>query len=104
MEAAGEWSVLIERARAVLHPAGRFRRLSKPAALRRRFLQRPEMFTSASAIDTACSLGMCAERNAAANMITNGEPSYQKACLHHGRRKSRNALRRLPRAFDAAFA
>lgn len=24
-------------------------------------------------IDTACSLGMCAERNAAANMITNGE-------------------------------
>ena len=24
-------------------------------------------------IDTACSLGMCAERNAMANMITNGE-------------------------------
>ena len=24
-------------------------------------------------IDTACSLGMCAERNALANMITNGE-------------------------------
>ena len=24
-------------------------------------------------IDTACSLGMCAERNAIANMITNGE-------------------------------
>lgn len=24
-------------------------------------------------IDTACSLGMCAERNAVANMITNGE-------------------------------
>ena len=47
MEAAGEWSVLIERARAVLHP----REISpKPAALRRRFLQRPEMFTSASAL------------------------------------------------------
>lgn len=24
-------------------------------------------------IDTACTLGMCAERNAIANMITNGE-------------------------------
>ena len=29
-------------------------------------------------IDTACSLGMCAERNAIANMITNGENSICK--------------------------
>ena len=29
-------------------------------------------------IDTACSLGMCAERNAVANMITNGEVSITK--------------------------
>ncbi len=29
-------------------------------------------------IDTACSLGMCAERNAAANMITNGESKIVK--------------------------
>lgn len=29
-------------------------------------------------IDTACSLGMCAERNAIANMITNGENSIDK--------------------------
>ena len=29
-------------------------------------------------IDTACSLGMCAERNAAANMITNGEKRIKK--------------------------
>lgn len=29
-------------------------------------------------IDTACSLGMCAERNAAANMITNGESCIDK--------------------------
>ena len=29
-------------------------------------------------IDTACSLGMCAERNALANMITNGENSICK--------------------------
>ena len=29
-------------------------------------------------IDTACSLGMCAERNAIANMITNGESQIVK--------------------------
>lgn len=29
-------------------------------------------------IDTACSLGMCAERNAIANMITNGESKITK--------------------------
>ena len=29
-------------------------------------------------IDTACSLGMCAERNAIANMITNGESRINK--------------------------
>lgn len=29
-------------------------------------------------IDSACSLGMCAERNAIANMITNGESQMEK--------------------------
>ncbi|MCI8734275.1 MAG: cytidine deaminase [Clostridia bacterium] len=29
-------------------------------------------------IDTACSLGMCAERNAIANMLTNGENEIEK--------------------------
>ena len=29
-------------------------------------------------IDTSCSLGMCAERNAIANMITNGEHEIDK--------------------------
>jgi cytidine deaminase len=29
-------------------------------------------------IDTACSLGMCAERNAIANMLTNGESKIKK--------------------------
>lgn len=29
-------------------------------------------------IDTSCSLGMCAERNAIANMITNGENQIDK--------------------------
>ena len=38
-------------------------------------------------IDTACSLGMCAERNAIANMITNGENEIDKvvAVMSDGR-------------------
>lgn len=38
-------------------------------------------------IDTACSLGMCAERNAIANMITNGEHEINKlVCVAEGGR------------------
>jgi cytidine deaminase len=38
-------------------------------------------------IDTACSLGMCAERNAIANMITDGESKIVKlvCCFEDGR-------------------
>jgi len=38
-------------------------------------------------IDTCCSLGMCAERNAIANMITNGESEIDKvvAVMSDGR-------------------
>jgi len=38
-------------------------------------------------IDTACSLGMCAERNAIANMITNGENKITRlvCCFSDGK-------------------
>ena len=37
-------------------------------------------------IDTACSLGMCAERNAIANMITNGESKITRlVCCIEGK-------------------
>ncbi len=36
-------------------------------------------------IDTSCALGICAERNAMANMLTNGESNIHKlVCLTHG--------------------
>jgi len=35
-------------------------------------------------IDTSCSLGMCAERNAVANMITNGEQQISKLVCYTG--------------------
>ncbi|ULQ60576.1 cytidine deaminase [Brucepastera parasyntrophica] len=39
-------------------------------------------------IDTACTLGMCAERNAIANMITNGESSIIKLVCYCGEGKT----------------
>lgn len=38
-------------------------------------------------IDTACTLGMCAERNAIANMITNGESKIKKLVCYCGEEK-----------------
>ena len=35
-------------------------------------------------IDTSCTLGMCAERNAIANMITNGESRIKKLVMSDG--------------------
>lgn len=35
-------------------------------------------------IDTLCSLGMCAERNAIANMITNGESKIKRIVCYCG--------------------
>lgn len=42
------------------------------------FLTTKENIYTGVCIDTACSLGMCAERNAIANMITNGEHQIVK--------------------------
>jgi Cytidine deaminase len=38
-------------------------------------------------IDTSCTLGMCAERNAMANMITNGESKIKKLVCYCGEGK-----------------
>lgn len=73
----GEWSVLIERARAVLHP----REISpfvEAGGVAAAILTEAGNVYVGVCIDTACSLGMCAERNAAANMITNGEHRIKK--------------------------
>ena len=58
--------------------------------------------------DTSCSLGMCAERNAIANMITNGENQIVKivVVMSDGKvgmpcRKSSFSLWKLSRTYDA---
>ena len=53
-------------------------------------------------IDTSCSLGMCAERNAIANMITHGESQIRQGGCHHAGRQRGLSLRGLQGIYDAA--
>ena len=55
-------------------------------------------------IDTACSLGMCAERNAIANMITNGEHRIRRVIAVDRSGKVIPPLWHLQRIYDTAYA
>lgn len=87
MEAAKEWNVLIEHARTVLNP----RKISpfvEAGGVAAAILTDSGSVYTGVCIDTACSLGMCAERNAAANMITNGEHRIKKLVCIMGNGKA----------------
>ena len=68
-----EWEMLIRRARAVLNPRS-ISPFVEAGGVAAAILTKSGAVYTGVCIDTACSLGMCAERSAAANMITNGEP------------------------------
>ena len=53
-------------------------------------------------IDTDCSLGMCAERNAISTMITNGEFEIEMVAAVDKRGECTAALRCVQRIYDAA--
>lgn len=80
-----DWEALITAAKAELHP----RRVSEfieaggvAAAIQ---TLRGNIYTGIC-IDSACSLGMCAERNAAAHMLTCGESAIAKiVCINWNR-------------------
>ena len=77
MEAAGEWSVLIERARAVLHP----REISpfvEAGGVAAAILSGSGKIYTGVCVDTCSTLGICAERNAIFQMLTNGENRLTK--------------------------
>lgn len=57
---------------------GKFPPLSMQAELLPRFITKAGNVYVGVCIDTACSLGMCAERNAIASMLTNGESQIDK--------------------------
>ncbi len=71
------WKILYDRARSVQNP-----RTISPfidaGGVAASILTKSGNIYVGVCIDTSCSLGMCAERNAIANMITNGENRIDK--------------------------
>lgn len=71
------WKILYDRARSVQNP-----RIISPfteaGGVSAAILTKAGNIYVGVCIDTACTLGMCAERNAIANMITNGESRIEK--------------------------
>ena len=71
------WKILYDRARSVQSP-----RIISPfieaGGVAAAILTKSGNIYVGVCIDTACTLGMCAERNAIANMITNGESKIEK--------------------------
>ena len=71
------WQILYDRAQSVLNP-----RVISPfieaGSVGAAILTKAGNIYVGVCIDTACTLGMCAERNAIANMITNGENQIDK--------------------------
>lgn len=55
-------------------------------------------------VDGACTLGICAERNAIFNMITNEESEIRRVIAINRDGKAMPPLRCLPRAYDTADA
>lgn len=71
------WKLLYEKAKEKLNP----RRISpfiEAGGVAAAILTEQGNIYTGVCIDTACTLGMCAERNAIANMITNGESKIAK--------------------------
>ncbi len=84
MDRSPRWQDLLEAAPRKLDPR-RIAPLIEAGAVAAAILtDRGNVYTGVC-IDTACTLGMCAERNAIANMITNGESRIVKlVCTFDG--------------------
>ena len=72
-----EWIVLFNEAKAKLNPRTISPFIEAGGVAAAIMTDKGNIYTGVC-IDTACSLGMCAERNAVANMITNGESKIVK--------------------------
>ncbi len=76
-EVSAMWDKLESEARAVLHPRKVSDLVEAGGVAAAILTDRGNIYTGIC-IDIACSLGMCAERNAAANMLTHGESVISK--------------------------
>lgn len=71
------WDMLITRTSEVLNPRVVSPFIEAGGVAAAILTKKGNVYTGVC-IDTACSLGMCAERNAIANMITNGDSEIVK--------------------------
>ena len=71
------WDTLYQRAKATLNP-WRISPFVESGGVAAALLTRKQNIYVGVCIDTACSMGMCAERNAIASMITHGESQIEK--------------------------
>ena len=71
------WKTLYDRARSVQNPRA-VSPFIEAGSVGAAILTKAGNIYVGVCIDTACTLGMCAERNAIANMITNGESKIEK--------------------------
>ena len=71
------WQELYNAAKAKLNPRSVSPFIEAGGVAAAIFTSSGNIYTGVC-IDTACTLGMCAERNAIANMITNGESQIMK--------------------------
>ena len=80
------WQILYDKARSVLNPRT-ISPIIEAGSVGAAILTKAGNIYVGVCIDTASTLGMCAERNAIANMITNGESQIAKvvAVMEDGR-------------------
>ena len=74
------WNEMYDAAKAVLHP----RRISDYVTcgeVAAAILSKSGRIYTGVCMDTCCTLGICAERNAIFNMITNGEQEIDKVLV-----------------------
>jgi len=77
------WNQLYKRCEQVLKPRNLSDTVSAGGVAAAILTQSGNIYTGVC-IDTACSLGFCAEKNAIGNMITNGESEIEKlVCIGH---------------------
>ena len=74
-----EWNKLYEAAKSVIKPNEISSELYVGSVGAAVLTTKGNIYTGIS-IDTSCSLGMCAERNAISTMFTNGEYEITKVC------------------------
>ena len=78
------WEYLYEAAKKVLNPR-EISNVLDGGGVAAAFLSKEGNIYTGVCIDTACSIGMCAERNALSNMITQGESEVEKLVCIGGR-------------------